>query len=291
MEKISKKNYQLEYRPTFIVAPPRAGTTFVRQLVTWAIATSYFSNLTQMSQLVLERPLPITTARLARWLPSVRRHGSFESEYGQMRGMRSPAEGELIWGQLFGEPYGPVDPRDVTADRERLIYQAIAATERAFDLPFVGKTSILSLRIRALVKIFPGALFIHVSRDPLDTAQSIFRARKDKYPEWFGAKPRECENLAAETIIEQVCKQVHYVEKNIAYERSVVGEDRFMTISYRELCEDSRRGVKRIAEFMERHGVPARIIQEVPESSVFSHGRKVAEDDYLAMKECFSELE
>ena len=66
LEKVQRDEYKLQYSPTFIVAPPRAGTTLTRQVVSWTIPTSYFSNLTAISSFHLGKPLPITTAKLAK---------------------------------------------------------------------------------------------------------------------------------------------------------------------------------------------------------------------------------
>ena len=275
---------QTPYCPTFIVGPPRAGTTLLRQLVAWAIPTSYFSNLTGASVRLLGYPLPGTTAWLARWLPGIRFVRSFKSVYGHTRGATAPTEGEFIWGYLFDNKRSAVDPNELTSKQQRAIYGAVAATERAFGLPFVNKTSVLSLRIRALVKVFPDALFIQVRRDPLDVVQSIFRARQTNYPDWLGPKPTQCENVGDKSILEQVCEQVYYVEENIADERSVVGEDRFLTVTYKDVCDNPLIQLKRVAAFMSDHGAPARITQAVPHSFEFSHGRRVEAADYRAMR-------
>jgi hypothetical protein len=140
IERKLSKNIELEYSPTFIVAPPRSGTTVTRQLVAWAVPTSYFSNLTMMSVEQLGYPLPWTTALLAKRLRKANDVGSFESEYSYMPSPGAPAEGELVWGHWFRKRYAPVAPEELTAEQQRAIYQAVAATEQAFQLPFVNKS-------------------------------------------------------------------------------------------------------------------------------------------------------
>ena len=290
IEEHRSANHETHYSPTFIVGPPRGGITLIRQLIAWSMPTSYFSNLTTTSQLTLGYPLPATTAWLAKWLRGTRYLRSFESDYGYTRGAGAPAEGEFIWSYFFKTRYGPVDPAEVTADQQKAIYQAVAATERAFDRPFVNKSAVLSLRIRALVKIFPEALFIQVTRDPLDVAQSIFRARQKRYTTWLGPRPRQCAQETNNSLREQVCDQVHYVEANIAHERSIVGEARFLTVTYKDVCDHPLRQLKRIADFMSSHGVPASILRTVPESFAYSHGCKVDQPDYVAMRAYLEKL-
>lgn len=129
-EKFQKGAEQLQYSPTFIVAPPRAGTTLTRQVVSWAIPTSYFSNLTAISSFHLGKPLPITTAKLAKKMGGDQMTGSFESSFGRTEGRGAPAEGETIWAYWFRNRYGSVEPADVSAEQAQGMYQAVAATEQ-----------------------------------------------------------------------------------------------------------------------------------------------------------------
>jgi hypothetical protein len=292
IERTCSTEYELRYSPTFIIGPLRSGTTLVRQLVAWAIPTSYFTNLTRSSWHHLGYPLPITTARLAKWLRLTRYSPSYESNYGYTTGLGRPCEASELWNYWFRTKNTAVDPEGLSAEQERLVYRAVAATERIFDRPFVNKTVDLSIRIRAVVKIFPSALFVQVFRDPLDVAQSIYKARVIDFPEreYFSTKPRECEDISGKSIVEQVCEQVYYVEKNIAFERSIVGEDRFLPVRYKDVCDRPLHELRRIAEFMDGHGVPAPIVRSIPGSFRYSHGRKLDEANYLAMKAYLTRL-
>ncbi len=290
LEKVQRDEYKLQYSPTFIVAPPRAGTTLTRQVVSWTIPTSYFSNLTAISSFHLGKPLPITTAKLAKQMGGEQNLGSFESSFGRTAGRGAPAEGETIWAYWFRNRYGPVEPEEVTPQQARGMYRAVAATEQIFGLPFFNKTTVLSLRIRAIRKVFPDALFIQVMRDPLDTAQSIYKARTTRYPHWLGARPRECENVDGKSVLEQVCEQVYYVEKNIARERTAVGEQAFLTVHYKDVCANPQREAERIAAFMDANGAPAKLTRSLPESFELSHGRKVEEAEYHEMRRLLDRL-
>lgn len=290
LEKVQRAGDTLQYSPTFIVAPPRAGTTLTRQVVSWAIPTSYFSNLTAISSFHLGKPLPIVTAKMAKKMDGAQQSGSFESSFGRTAGRGAPAEGETIWAYWFRNRYGPVEPESVTPQQAKGMYQAVAATEQVFGLPFFNKTTVLSLRIRAIRKVFPNALFIQVMRDPLDMAQSIFAARTTQYPKWLGARPSECENIDGKSIVQQVCEQVYYVEKNIARERKVVGEKAFLTVHYKDVCQNPQREAERIAAFMDANGAPAKVARPLPKSFKLSHGRKVDEAQYGEMRRLLDKL-
>ncbi|MCA9942698.1 MAG: sulfotransferase [Anaerolineales bacterium] len=290
LEKVQRGADELQFSPTFIVAPPRAGTTLTRQVVSWAIPTSYFSNLTAISSFHLGKPLPITTAKMAKRMGGDQKLGSFESNFGRTEGRGAPAEGETIWAFWFRNRYGPVEPEDVSPHQAQAMYRAVAATEQIFGLPFFNKTTVLSLRIRAIRKVFPNALFIQVMRDPLDTAQSIYKARTTRYPTWLGARPRECENINGKSVLQQVCEQVYFVEKNIARERTAVGEQAFLTVHYKDVCQNPQREAERIAAFMNANGAPATLTRPLPDSFKLSHGRKVEESEYNEMRRLLDKL-
>ena len=283
IENVITKKYTLNFPPIFIVSPPRSGTTLTRQVLAWLFPTSYFSNFTSMSTLHVGRPLPITTAYLVKRLGQTDL-GSFENSYGRTLGRSAPAEGETIWGHWFGKRYEAVDPQELTPEQQAQMYRAVAATENILAAPFLNKTTTLSLRIRAIVKTFPKALFIQVTRNQLDSAQSIYLARTNRYHHWLGAMPKECEASEKKSIVEQVCDQIYYIEKNIASERSILGDERFTTVAYKDLCENPTREVGRIVEFLAGHGVPAKISKTLPDSFKFSHGQKIDETPYLVMK-------
>jgi hypothetical protein len=114
LEKVQRGEYKLQYSPTFIVAPPRAGTTLTRQVVSWTIPTSYFSNLTAISSFHLGKPLPITTAKMAMRMGGDQMTGSFESNFGRTEGRGAPAEGETILAYSFRKRYGHTDPEEVS---------------------------------------------------------------------------------------------------------------------------------------------------------------------------------
>ena len=202
-----------------------------------------------------------------------------------MKGWGRPTEGTDIWEYFFGTRRDAVEPGDMTQEQERIIYEAVAATEKIFRLPFVNKTIDTSVRVRALAKIFPSASFIQMKRDPVDVVQSIYRIRLKKPGQgYFGARPQQCRETDGQDLIEQVCRQVYYLERNLAYDRSVLGDERFLSVSYRNVCADPRGQVRRVAKFMNDGGAPARVTRRVPPSFERSHGKKVDGDEYDAIR-------
>lgn len=282
---------RLCYPPTFIVGPPRTGSTLTMQLVTWAIPTCYFSNLTNSSCQTLGFPLPYTTALIVRCLGLADGQPTYRSQRGIMDGRGRSAEGTDIWQSFFGTRRGAVAPEELSPNQIESIYRAVALTERVFGLPFVNKTIDLSLRVRALVRIFPRAIFIQMKRDPVDVAQSIYVVRLNKPKQgYFGPKPKECQSSQKKDLIQQVCEQVYYVEKSLAHARCVVGEERFLSVCYKDICHDPAAELTRIAAFMRTHSSPAKLTRAVPSSFCYSHGRKIARHQYSAMARRLADL-
>jgi hypothetical protein len=292
--------YELHYSPTFIIGAPRSGSTLLYQLMAYALSISYFTNLTGRFRVQGSPAIPILTARLVKALNLVdRRHETFENYYGYGKGWGGPHPGLEIWDRWF--PDGYAGPETLCAKHRRAIYQAVAATERVFDRPMVSKEQKHSVRIQALVEVFPNALFIQCLRDPLDMAQSIFIARTREFPylpdkpkdpsrAWFSVKPKEYDSIKDKGLIEQVCEQVYFTEQNIAADRTVVGEDRFHCVSYQDLCRDPRQELCKTAEFMSQRGAPTQIIRSVPDSFDFSTGCKIDPPSYRAMEQVLTAL-
>lgn len=290
LEKSVSTKYTLQYNPTFIIAPPRSGSTLLYQLITYALATSYFTYLTGRLKIVDSPALPVLSAKLSTALKLHHHHQeTFENTYGAGQGWGGPAAHE-VFNAWFPDEYTPAG--NLSIEKQTEIYQAVAATEQIFKHPFVDKEQKHANRIAALLEIFPDALFIQCHRDPLDIAQSIFLARtQDFNPEdWFSAKPKNYANLKKKSIIEQVCAQVYFLEQDIAADRGKAHPEQFYDVSYHHLCQNPADELQKIASFMTRHGAPTEIVQDIPSIFPFSSGCKLDKGTYLALADHLESL-
>jgi hypothetical protein len=290
MECLLLPDYQLRYSPTFIIGPPRSGTTLVLQLVTFAFPTCYFTNLASRFRVQhIYRPPVVFSAWLARQLRLTnQREENFRSDYGHTRGWGSPGDSAMIWQHWFSDGYytgqGVLSP-----DQRQSLYNAVAWTEKIFDLPFVDKSTDNSVRIRALAEVFPTALFIQCVRSPLSTAQSLYIGRlteiDDGRPQSHTTftKPKEFESIRFNGLVKQSCELLYYLEQNIAEDKTTLPQDRFLTVDYKAVCTNPQQEVSRIADFMNNHGLPTKHIREVPPNFPYSHVRRVNLDTYQTM--------
>ncbi len=296
-------NARLRYSPVFIVAPPRAGTTLLYQLMTGHLDTSYFTNLAMRMHVQDDVVAPIIGALLTRWLVPRRHDGTFESYYGATRGWNGPHEGHWVWNQFFPDdaPSHYVPPGYLAPRQRRDLYRIVAGTERVFGRPFVSKHIRNSVRIQALAEVFPTALFIQCQRDPLDTAQSIYIARtrdlpfvehavRDPARWWFSVKPREYAEIKDKGLVAQVCEQVYAIQRQIVQDRAVLGQERFLTVKYSDLCQRPQDEMERVVAFMTTHNAPTRILKPIPQAFPFSTGCKVEREVYQAMADYLERL-
>lgn len=287
VEMAMRRDYQLTYPPGFVVGPPRSGTTLIRTLLSTGLKTSYFSNLTASTAFALGRPLPATTSWLARRLGV---SGGFRSEYGRIDGPGAPAEGEVIWQYWFGNRHDPVAPGQLSDEQSASMYRGVAAAEHMLRAPFINKTTTLALRVEALVDVFENAYFLRVHRDPIDTAQSIYIARTSKYPDWIGARPPECLESDDDDLVNQVAKQVFYINRRLDASAEAVGNTRFLDVDYSKVCHEPRSEFERIREFLDARGVRTEKSGRLPNSFRWSHGQKVDDVTYTRLARALEAL-
>ena len=94
---------------------------------------------------------------------------------------------------------------------------------------------------------------IFIKRDPLYTAQSIYKAKerlKISQDKWWSIKPKnylELENLPA---VEQIVKQIFYLEKQIMNDSKLFENSNFMVIDYAQIGTQTSKFNNEIDRFL-----------------------------------------
>jgi hypothetical protein len=282
--------YELHYSPVFILGPPRSGTTVVYQAIVHCLTVSYIANFAENFRLEYS---PIIAAKLGRLLRLTQDHRTtFESHYGRTEGLGGPHEAGRLWNRWFPVDVHYVGPGDLTGEQKLAIYQVVAGIERAFDAPFVNKNVKHSVRIQSLVEVFPTALFIECRRNQLAVAQSILLARTSDFSHkrWLGVMPKEISSIMGKGLVDQVCEQVYFIERNIASDREIVGHDRFFTLLYEEFCDDPNRKMAEIVTFLNERCAPVKAWRKLPACFSASNAQRVSDEDRSALSERLSAL-
>lgn len=283
---------RLLYPPTFIVGPPRTGSTLTMQLIAQALPVCFFTNLTSYSYKMAGAPLPYVSALVGHYFGGDSRIDDYRSTEGRMEGLSSPTEGTSIWEFYFGTRRAPVKSGELSKEQQRMLFQAVSSVEGVYGLPFIQKSINLTLRVRALSEIFPSALFIQMKRNQIDVVQSLYRVRtKSAKGEYFGPKPtKHCRDRGDAKLIEETCEQVYLIEKSLACDWEALGKNRFMSVCYRDMCAKPIEQIKHIADFLSDNGVPVKPEKKVPRRFQRSHGRKVSEDVFSRIVARLEEL-
>ncbi len=168
-----------DFRPIFIVGPPRTGTTLLYQFLLRNYRLSYISNLMALA--------PRHMVKMVRLAPGIARNftGTIHPGYhGFVPGLLGPSEAGKIVDRWFDDSNWPADlPR---------IRQTVAAITQATGYPFLLKSLTNSVRIDRLHHALPGARFIVTSRDVRYAAQSILMTRRQlglTADSWWSVQP------------------------------------------------------------------------------------------------------
>jgi hypothetical protein len=124
--------------------------------------------------------------------------------------------------------------------------------------PFLSKNTWNSVRIPALHHALPHAVFIVVERDPLYTAQSLLRGRRERFGEEPGPwsiLPREMVAMSDLPPVEYVANQILYTHRAIERARAQLGSERFFTVRYEDFCGDPAGVLERLDGFCEARGI------------------------------------
>jgi len=216
--------------PTFMVGPPRAGTTVAGL---HALASFEFAYVPNVSKQHKRTPLARCRRALAtsRWTPS------YDNRYGEADGDLAPSDGWDVFDRFFVRYR---EARREDAERARGLVPLLAGFERLFDAPFFAKNNANSMRVEALAELFPGALFVHVTRSLPEAVASLLEARaKHHVPlgEWWSAAPPQFleADFASET--EQVVVTVAGLDAYLRERLPRIAAGRHLELDYERFCE------------------------------------------------------
>lgn len=184
---------------------------------------------------------------------------TFASDLGRTSGAWGPHEAGRFWNRWLPRwPHPYVEPGATPEVDLQAMRRQVAGMSRLFQAPFLNKNVVNSMRIAPLLEAFPSAVFVHVHRDPLDTARSILRAREQAGGSrhlWWSVRPPEIEDIRRLLPCAQVVDQVYFVESRIEADRVRLGDERFHRLGYAELCDDPGAALDGVERFLRRRGL------------------------------------
>lgn len=251
--KLRKTKINDGLQPVFIVGAPRTGTTLLYQLITNSFLVTYISNFSML--FYHSMTIGIDLHKL--FFKDIA-HNNFTSNIGKTKFLIGPHESGKFWYRWFNKDYFSTTLKDISTDKYLKLIKTIQYTNDKYELPIVFKNTVNSLRISALRDLFPNALFLYCIREPKYTAYSILQQRikilgnKNK---WWAIKPPNISDLEKLPYYAQVVKQVHYTQKKIENDLSVLYKNQVLKIQYEYLCSDPNKELKRLEEFFENNKI------------------------------------
>jgi hypothetical protein len=266
------------YPVTFIVGTPRAGTTLLYQALAASGAFGYPSNVAARFFRA-----PWAGARVQQILEPVLEHGQFtySSNAGLTDPWYEPHEFGYFWERHFDfEDHHELEGAQAEVSGAWEFRRELGAFEKELGGPLLFKNVILDYVLEVLDRWLPEVHFIHMRRDPMLVAQSLYRTRIDYYgqPEaWFSVRPREADEVDDAPPARQIAVQIRSVLESVEQARETVDDDRWTELTYRELCDDPRGIVSGIGR---QWGDAERLtLEELPEE--FSASTELVLDDEI----------
>ncbi len=243
---LARYQSEAEHAPLFIVGAPRTGSTLLYKLMTIRFQVCYLSNL-----MMRFADTPLAVAALSRRFGGCNPVDNYRSHYGEYAAWRDPAQAWRFWNlYLPGDP-DHLLPDDVAPETRTRIRQTIGRLQQMYDCPFINKWQKNSARMPLLADLFPNVFFVNITRDPVSTAHSILKGRRNMLGDeqgWLSVKPRNYQAISSKPPAEQVCEQVFYMEKDIAEYTAGLPSGAVYSLSYEALCRDPRRCLDDIAD-------------------------------------------
>lgn len=280
----------MEHRPLFIVSLPRSGSTLFYLLLLQRFRLCYFSNL--MARLPES---PLTIGRLTRHLGGASPPRSLANHFGNTRGWSAPNQGWTIFNRWFPSHLDFIDPASIDPAAVDEMRRTVGGLQHCFGAPFASKWQRHAPRLRALAAVFPEALFVHLRRSAELTAQSILAGRREFLGDeraWLSARPRNYETIRDLPPIEQVCEQVCGLERDIAEDRRLIGEDRFFTTTYEDVCANPEAVLTELAVWYRARAAGSLEVRpvDIPRLEQRS-ARKVSAEDWEQISRCIEAMQ
>lgn len=226
---------KLDIPPIFIVGLPRVGSTLASILATRHLRCAYFSNL-----LMATPASPVLTAMLAGPRRAFGGTDDLANRFGETNCSQGPSQGYRFWNLHLGTSETPA-PLDEA--RKAMMRQTIAALQGIAGGPFINKWQKNGLRIPFLADLFPGSVFIEITRDPLETALSILSARRQSHggeAGWFSVRPSTLELSDYFSVHEQIAAQVSATRAIIDRDLGGLPQATVQTYAYKAICDDPK---------------------------------------------------
>ncbi|MDH3192292.1 MAG: sulfotransferase [Nitrosopumilus sp.] len=253
---MDSKYYQID-KPIFIIGVPRSGTGLLHQtlcahpelawfgvddLKLWISKEekeqlkNYFSRLTEQN-----KKIPRDEHRLAVF----GRADLNPERFDNLPPGSFPIEGETFWRQYFGNKFIESIPKEKQINLVKILSEVIIRQKKS---RFLNKAPQNIMRLNAIKKIFPDAIFINIARNPHSVVSSMI-TRATKEGSFDTGIPildvKKYEELGS---IQKRAWQYKEITE-VIHEFSIQNPNQFKTVIYEEFLKNPKKIVKEIFQF------------------------------------------
>lgn len=237
-----------------LLAAPRSGSTLTYQILNSGIKNIHLTNIWN---LLYATPLigGLISKFLVKNYPS-----SFSSRQGFVPGLKGEAEGLKFWTFWSGQSLS--QDADWNSKKVKKLHSKIhkiVSEDEAFITGYLGHV----FCIDNLRKIFPNILFIHLQRNLLSNARSIYNASPN---EWFSSRPHGNTEVLKSDRFTQIAYQIISIHKEIWENR---GED-YIVLNVNKIGENPSQSINEIIAFAKEKNIsliPANNYESLKEKS------------------------
>jgi len=286
----------------FVVGCPRSGTTLMYQ---WLAATGLFTYPTNFVSRFPAAPWIGERIQLLLTDPDYDFHGElagtedmtgdpFSSRLGKTTGLLSPHEFWYWWRRFLPErDTHALSPQDLAAVDTGGMLRELAAWEAVRHRPLAMKGLILNWNLPWLADLLPGAVFVHIRRDPFFTMQSLLAARRDfsgDIRRWYSFRPPQYPDLANREPAQQVAGQVLFTEQAVSEGLAGLPAHRVIQVAYEDFCRDPQEVHTRLLASLAAAGYPVTESYTGPDSFPVSGRIRVSAGEKTALEAAWETL-
>ncbi len=269
-------DYLNKFPPTFIIGPPRSGTTVLYQLLCKHLYFGYVNNF------VSNWPnCPITATKLYHMLYPDSNDIELISNFGNSLYPFGPNEFGKFWYRWFNQLHKLKKEDEYFLKRLKI---EVSGLTKIHQQPLLFKNVVHSMRILDLHKIFNNSTFIVLKRKKIDIAQSILNAKMSLYNDKnhpFSVISSKDQMDPLIPYWKKIVSQINGVYFNIESAVDIIGSENFIFIDYKELCENTKTILKKIKMNFKEKGQTIHFKKNTLTNNLnYSTGIKVTEDDY-----------
>lgn len=224
--------------PVFIIGAPRTGSTLLYEFITNYFDVLYINNFINLIYENLNVGFHLNHLFIAN-----KPHNYFKSLHGKtfQGGFNAPHEGGAFWYRWIPKGVDHISEKDAEELDFQDIRDNIFAVINRFNSPFLFKNMNAGMRLSLIHKVCQESKFIYITRDPVYVTQSIIKVREQIFNDkniWWSIKPPNYKELISLPYIEQIVKQVYFIEKQISFDlKKYFSESDVLNINYNELAD------------------------------------------------------